>query len=211
MIEYFDNYDLALVDGYRFRRDKKTGYYLSSKKIGNNRKRLHVYIWEKEHGPVPKGYHVHHKDENKLNNELDNLELQTKENHAVLHGRTLTEEDRQKRRQNLIENGMPAAKSWHGSAEGYLWHSQHAKETMSKRKPIKYICSNCGKVFESRHIYGHDANCFCSNKCKAAYRRIQGFDNITKICEGCGNEYIANKYQKTKYCKDCQNRRGYPR
>lgn len=32
MIEYFDNGDVAVFDGYTFRRDKKTGYFLSAKK-----------------------------------------------------------------------------------------------------------------------------------------------------------------------------------
>lgn len=211
MIEYFDNYDIAQIDGYKFRKDKKTGYFLSSKKIGEHRKRLHVYIWEKEHGEVPKGYHVHHKDSDKNNNELNNLELLSSSRHAKLHGRELSDEERQRRRERIIENGIPAAKEWHGTKEGFEWHSKHAKETMSKRKPVNYICTYCGREFESKHLYGKNANHFCSNNCKSAYRRKQGFDNIVKICEGCGKEYVSNKYQKTKYCEDCKNRRGYPR
>ena len=44
-ITYKDGY--AYVDGYKFRKDSKTGYYLSSKKIDGRRPRLHVYVWEK--------------------------------------------------------------------------------------------------------------------------------------------------------------------
>jgi len=211
MIEYFDNYETAQVDGYKFRKDKKTGYFLSSKKIGGSRKRLHVYIWEKEHGAVPKGYHVHHKDENKNDNELGNLELLSSSKHAKLHGSELSDEERQRRRERVINVVTPAAKKWHGTQEGYEWHSKHAKETMSKRKLIRYICTYCGNEFESKHLYGKNDNRFCSNNCKCTYRRKQGFDNIVKICEGCGKEYVANKYQQTKYCEDCKNRKGYPR
>ena len=45
MIEYHD--DIAEIDGISFRKDKKSGYYLSSKAIQGKRKRLHIYIWEK--------------------------------------------------------------------------------------------------------------------------------------------------------------------
>lgn len=211
MIEYFDNYEIAIVDGYRFRRDKKTGYFLSSQKIGGKRKRLHVYIWEREYGNVPKGYHVHHKDHDKNNNDANNLELLSKSRHAEVHGRELSDEERCKRGERVVKYGMPKAKAWHGSKEGYEWHSKHAKETMSKRVQITYECSNCGKEFQSLHKYGALQNHFCSNNCKAAYRRRSGVDNITKICVKCGREYVGNKYQKTKYCKDCQDSKGYPR
>jgi hypothetical protein len=39
--------------------------------------RLHRWIWETFRGEIPKGYEIHHKDHNKLNNSLDNLELVT--------------------------------------------------------------------------------------------------------------------------------------
>ena len=45
MIEYHD--DIAEIDGISFRKDKKSGYYLSSKAIHGKRTRLHIYIWEK--------------------------------------------------------------------------------------------------------------------------------------------------------------------
>jgi DNA-directed RNA polymerase subunit RPC12/RpoP len=211
MIEYFNNYDLALIDGYHFRRDKKTGYYLSSKKIGGKRKRLHVYVWEKFNGEIPKGYHVHHADGDKKNNEIDNLKLLSSSDHAIEHARNLSDEERRKRSENVTKNAVPAAKEWHSTKEGYVWHSEHAKETMRKRAAIIYVCSYCGKEYESKHIYGKNQNHFCSNNCKAAYRRKSGIDNIIKICEDCGKEYESNKYQRTKYCRDCQNRRRYPR
>ena len=45
----------------------------------------HVVVWEAANGPVPEGYVIHHKDENKLNNELDNLEAMTHQAHSALH------------------------------------------------------------------------------------------------------------------------------
>jgi hypothetical protein len=47
----------------------------------------HVYVWEQHHGrPVPPGHDVHHKDHDKLNNDIDNLQLVTKVEHKRIHG-----------------------------------------------------------------------------------------------------------------------------
>lgn len=206
MVQYLENGDLAFFDGVYFRRDKKTGYFLSSTKP---RKRLHVYVWEFYNGKVPEGYQIHHIDCNKNNNEIDNLKLISKSEHAALHGSMLTDEQKEEKRINLQKNAIPKAVEWHKTDEGKEWHSKHAKETFKNMPFKKYVCSFCGKEFETKNRYGENQNTFCSNACKSAYRRKMGFDNITKICEKCGSEYVANKYQKTKFCpvcKSCKNR-----
>jgi len=45
----------------------------------------HRYVWEAEVGDIPLGYHIHHKDGNKCNNNLTNLELVNNDIHWV-HG-----------------------------------------------------------------------------------------------------------------------------
>jgi uncharacterized protein YjcR len=52
------------------------GYYkISSYKEGNHGRLLHTVIWEKWYNKrVPKNYDIHHIDENKLNNEIWNLQ-----------------------------------------------------------------------------------------------------------------------------------------
>lgn len=44
-----------------------------------------VMVWEKAHGPVPAGSVVHHKNRNKLDDRLVNLELQTRAEHLSEH------------------------------------------------------------------------------------------------------------------------------
>ncbi|MBE3092789.1 MAG: HNH endonuclease [Chloroflexi bacterium] len=46
----------------------------------------HRMIWEKYYGTIPEGHIVHHKDENKLNNDISNLELkENRSKHMKLH------------------------------------------------------------------------------------------------------------------------------
>jgi hypothetical protein len=208
MVEYFENRDLACVDDHSFRRDKRTGYYLSSAVIEGykRRVRLHVYIWEKLNGKIPKGYHVHHIDGNTQNNEPENLVLLSVSEHRKVHAETMPESRKEKIRENLLEKAVPASKEWHKSKEGHEWHVKHGIETMEAREQRTYICSYCGKEFSTTHIYGEKENTFCSNNCKSAFRRKSGVDDIEKTCECCGGIYKGNKYQKSRYCPDCRRK-----
>ena len=49
---------------------------------------IHILVYETFIGPIPKGYMVHHKDHDKFNNCVDNLEIMTaKEHNNHHHGR----------------------------------------------------------------------------------------------------------------------------
>lgn len=65
----------------------KLGYYqISSTGEGNNGKLLHRLIYENFWDvTLPKEIVIHHKDENKLNNCINNLEAMTREEHQSLH------------------------------------------------------------------------------------------------------------------------------
>lgn len=45
------------------------------------------HIWEQSRGPIPRGYGIHHKDGNKLNDDISNLDLVSKAEHLLLHRR----------------------------------------------------------------------------------------------------------------------------
>lgn len=63
------------------------GYYqISSQKEGNYGKYLHRLIFEKFYNmEIPKGFVVHHKNENKLDNCILNLQLMSLSEHIKLH------------------------------------------------------------------------------------------------------------------------------
>lgn len=184
-------------NGYKFTKDKKTGYYLSSKKINGSRKRMHVYVWEYYNGPVPKGYHVHHIDENKEHNYIENLQLISKSKHSELHAKENVEDNYDKMIKNLENNAIPKATEWHKSEEGREWHKEHYENIKEKFHVKKeYTCLYCGKKF----ITQKGNNKFCSNNCKSAWRRKLGVDNEERICICCGQTFTTNKYSKAKTC-----------
>jgi len=46
---------------------------------------VHKLVWIAAYGPIPRGYQVHHKDLDRMNPELTNLELLTIEDHHDRH------------------------------------------------------------------------------------------------------------------------------
>ena len=84
----------------------KNGYYvITSKKEGNNRLKLHRLIFEDFYNfKIPKGYIIHHKNGNKLDNCILNLQMIKQEEHIRLHhkGKKVTNETKKKqsKRQN---------------------------------------------------------------------------------------------------------------
>jgi len=59
------------------RRKYGTGGITKKGYIRINGKMAHRIVWEKENGAIPDGYFIHHKDGNKQNNNINNLETQT--------------------------------------------------------------------------------------------------------------------------------------
>lgn len=176
-------------------------YKCGGKYFKHGGERLHVKVWEDHKGQIPKGYHIHHRDHDRSNNDISNLELMTPHDHMVHHTHTPQARSYQKEHIKLMQD---LAKDWHGSDVGRAWHSEHAKQQWENKKPIKYICSCCGNEFETLNRYSPRQNTFCSNNCKAQFRRDSGVDNIEAVCEYCGKTYIKNKYSKQRFCsREC--------
>lgn len=138
---------------------KPTGYYscIQTKRSIDKERYLHRAIWKFYNGDIPKGYHVHHKDENKDNNDISNLELLSASEHSKLHNGNGKKIDwwHSEKGKRANKKGIRMAKFWHHSEDGYLWHSEHQKITCQKHI-IKEICNECGKEFntyddEKRH------------------------------------------------------------
>ena len=63
---------------------RKDGYYQISSGIHQG-KLLHRLIYEENFGSIPKGFHIHHLDNDKSNLDPRNLILLSKSNHHKLH------------------------------------------------------------------------------------------------------------------------------
>jgi HNH endonuclease/Helix-turn-helix domain of resolvase len=55
------------------------------RRTDGDRELLHRDVWKSVHGDIPMGYDIHHKDEDKSNNDIENLELLPTAEHTQLH------------------------------------------------------------------------------------------------------------------------------
>jgi hypothetical protein len=68
-------------DGKKFTL-RNNGYYGLTT---NDRVLMHRYIWEKEVGTIPKGHDIHHLNEQKWDNRIENMECLPKPEHTRKH------------------------------------------------------------------------------------------------------------------------------
>lgn len=183
--------NFVIYDGIKWYKESK-GYYMGAKS-----KRLHVYVWEKYNGTVPDGYHVHHIDHNKDNNTIENLCAIARNEHLSRHSLDNTEASAK----NLKEFAQPEAIKWHKSDAGREWHKEQWKNTIGKSVSVMVakVCEYCGNPYEVSAVCANRSR-FCSNNCKASFRRKSRTDDEERLCACCGKPFSTNKYLSHKYC-----------
>ena len=163
-------------------------YYRSSRKF------LHRAVWEFHHGEIPDGHHIHHKDGDRENNAIENLEAVPAHEHIsghhTGHGRRPVA-------------ALAALVDWRKSDVGKQRQRQGGLLNIKylRAATVTFKCEQCGAESTKTKV---GANRFCSAKCKSKWRREQGLDDVERCCEGCGGRYLVNRYKATRFCsKKC--------
>lgn len=189
-------------------------------------------MWEVLVGDIPDGYDVHHKDDDKENNDLSNFELLPSKEHVSGHSkvRANTEEWRDKwkeiRQKGSDSHKRPEERKKQSERSKQQWANRKANE-----KPSIIICSVCGSQKET---YYPAKTTFCSRKCKAKAQRKRfreehgyGYDKhirsnrvkprpepkqkSTIICSICRKEKETHLPEQTKFCSRACQAKDYRR
>ena len=143
--------------------------------------RLHRIVWEIHNGPIPKGFDIHHKDGDKLNNAINNLGCLSHSEHLSIH----------------MKENSEKVHAWHKSPEGRKYLGEKASKLMAERPFKTCTCLQCKKNFLSQNVHRVK---YCGINCQQAARRLRGDDSIERSCVICLKSFIINKYQKTLTC-----------
>jgi len=123
----------------------KMGYYVRDERINGKRKRLllHREIYKEIFGSIPSGHHIHHKDGNRLNNSLENLECISASDHLSLHRKY---EASVGKLDYLVKGTKIALKT----AEGRKKKSLGVKKGWVTRLSVIKKCEMCQFEFETK-------------------------------------------------------------
>ncbi|GBR73957.1 endonuclease HNH [Candidatus Termititenax aidoneus] len=176
-----------------------SGYYFVMVKNFGGEKNLHRYVWVKNFGKIPQGFFVHHKDKNKDNNKIDNLELLSANEHAQKHSYRHDKKRYLKQIEHLNKIRPKKVYKWsqEPNPEKRAMHATAHKLGMSLAIPVERICKNCGTKFLAKPFGKH---VFCSNKCKSAFRRKSKSDVVLRVCVICNKKFYINKFTVTTTC-----------
>ena len=169
---------------YNGKRFTRFGNYFRS-----SRKFLHRAIWEDANGPIPKGYHIHHKDHDRGNNALENLEIVHGAEHLSRH---------HKGHGRRPDAALVALVEWRKTDAGKTFHHEMGKRNEHfLRQKKEFICECCGSKFTTEP---HGRNRFCSNACRAKQRRRDGADRVSATCQVCGTQYLTSRFKPSQTC-----------
>jgi len=111
-------------NGERFYKDID-GYFKTSRSRGN--RLLHREVYKTFNGELVPGWHIHHIDENRSNNQPENLEQLDPGSHKIEHG----------------HSGIAIASSEE--------MSEIRRRDWENRKPIPKTCAYCGEPYFAMH------------------------------------------------------------
>ncbi len=200
--------DIKYIAPIQIFNNKSYKLYKGERYLSRGCKRMHVAVWEHSNGRIPKGFDVHHKNENTHDNRIENLELRERSEHISEHGKK-----RFKSNPGFVKEfqakGIAKAPEWHKSEEGRAWHSEHAKTNTPHlhQKTIDASCEVCGSLCKT-NILNASRKRFCSLQCKSKWRRQSGLDNVDRECRFCGKGFQTNKFKPTIYCSRSCSAKG---
>lgn len=187
---------------------------------------IHRAVWSYYNGEIPVGYHIHHVDFDKSNNQIENLVCIPQNEHMKLHKSLETQVENVcqtcgKKFFSKAKKNFCSQTCWQKSKgeiktcafcnqeflayiEGQECCCQkcaYALQTQRKKQIVR-VCQNCGKEFTGR------IGKFCCNKCYQQFRYRT--ETVERTCIVCGKTFWASKHSQGKTCSHrCAGKLSY--
>jgi len=133
--------------------------------------RLHRAVWEAGHGPIPEGWHVHHRDGDRENNAPANLEALSPAAHAEIHANAPLAYVA-----SVVCAGCGAAFTTSSRTAKYCSRACGvAHRSGWPKSPIRtFTCQGCGKTWEGRTTVREYCLPVCAGRAAVAASRLSG-------------------------------------
>jgi len=140
--------------------ENRDGYYSCHHPNGL----IHRHIWASFNGDIPDGHVIHHKNHDRADNDIDNLECMSWSKHASLHAKK---------------------NKYYGSDENKAHLDRIRKYTWKKKKRVPAKCTHCGSDYTTLQP---ERTKFCSKSCKSIvggreYRKRQRDKKLASILD----------------------------
>ncbi len=159
---------------------------------------IHRAIWEYYYGEIPEGYDIHHRDENKSNNVISNLQPLTKSEHKTLHNKNVVPKKYTCENCGKIFFSTNTGITKFCSKKCFNENYKKSEENQEIRE-----CVICGKKFK---VFKYSVAKCCSPSCisELALKTLHKpqRETLEKTCPVCG-EIFKTKIN-AKFCsKKC--------
>lgn len=176
---------------------KPPGYYKTHAR--GHEQYLHRAVWVANHGAIPSGHEIHHKDGCRGNNDPENLSLLTVHEH---HSGHMAEPCRMEASRRNMQRAIRGAAEWRKcnpeAARAIGKKGMAAARDKLRGDPVEMVCEQCGGNFTGYTNYAGQK--FCSPACQSAFRRASGVDDEERVCCICSAPFRVNRYSKTQTC-----------
>lgn len=173
--------------GKRFYK-QKDGYWANIMPI-----HAHRWVWINHYGSIASGMDIHHKDGNKDNNEIENLEILSRSEHLKRHWE---DPELRKERRAFLEKIRPKVHEYLRSEEGRKKQSIVSKKAWEKRRSFVINCIECQRQITTKQPWTK----FCHVNCEKKHRRKKGIDKVEANCLVCYKRFLKDKYSPQKFC-----------
>jgi hypothetical protein len=191
-MKYYPFSESAINGTIVIRFDKRCNSFRQYIKIDNHKWIAYArFVWEQHNGVIPKGYSIHHIDQNTMNDNIVNLACLTRSEHMAIH---------QKLRPIPREKCTPIFKIKE------IICSECGNTFLGKLQSEDSKCGNCKKEYQEEYHHLYNIQYYTKEKNHEIGKSSYNYKLKEFICSDCGNTYLATKKPPTDRCPECRKK-----